>query len=142
MAFSNELKGFCFLQFTKCESVLTAQQRFCTKYQRKTPTNKAIYAWYNKLKATGCLRDATQTDRPVHQLNLSTKCEKHLPRAPENLCATQSVVANVTANCVAYSMQISLYETIPIAPVAGVESPGSQSSNPILCKFSRKATEK
>ena len=52
------------LQFAKDESVVTVQRRFCTKYQRRAPTDKTIHSWYNIFKATGCLWDAKRTGRP------------------------------------------------------------------------------
>ena len=64
MAFSGEQKEFFVLQLAKCKSVVTIQQRFCTRYQRKAPTDKTIHAWYNTFEATGCLCDAKQTNQP------------------------------------------------------------------------------
>ena len=62
-----------------------------------------------------------QVDR-VHQLILLTVCQQHLPGALGNLHVAQVGVADGAANCVAYSTQMSSYETIPFAAVAGVES--------------------
>ena len=78
MTFSGEQKCFASCKFAKCESVVRVKRRFCTKYQRKAPTDKTIHAWYSKFEATDCLCDAKRAGR----LSLLTGVRETFSRSP------------------------------------------------------------
>ena len=68
----------------------------------------------------------------IHQLSVLTMWQKQLPRALEIYTLYKSRVANLAANCMVYSMQMSSNEMVLVLAVADVESPGSQSSYSIF----------
>ena len=70
------------LQFAKDESVVTVQRRFCTKYQRRAPTDTTIHSWYNKFEATGCLWDAKRTGRPGPSAGSVNRVRETFARSP------------------------------------------------------------
>jgi hypothetical protein len=55
MARTGDKKAFCVLEFAKTESIVTAQQRFWTKYDIEPPMDKTIYEWYKKFQQSGYL---------------------------------------------------------------------------------------
>lgn len=56
MAFTDEQKAFCVLEFAKLQSVVLVQQKFRMKYRtHDRDTVKTIHMWCNKFKGTVCL---------------------------------------------------------------------------------------
>ena len=64
LAFSQQNKAFCVLQFAKTESWTCVQRAFRRKFEKEAPERKSIVRWHAKFVKDGCLCPSKQTGRP------------------------------------------------------------------------------
>lgn len=82
MAFSQQDKAFCVLQFAKTESWTCVQRAFRRKFEKEAPERKSIVRWHAKFVKDGCLCPSKRTGRPSTSKDAVEQVRTAFQRSP------------------------------------------------------------